>query len=125
MELELMYMSKKPKLRRGALPWERDDFAKALEKWEEEQAGRNSQRVEYGAKFDGHEIKIVRGSRGRHERFEFFYGGAVLPDGSGHGHVICNDGETINYWRMPVSEGGKEAINDDWTSSEQLSAHMF
>lgn len=36
-------------------------------------------------KFEGGEIKVVTGATGRRERFEFFYGGSVFPDGNGHG----------------------------------------
>jgi hypothetical protein len=75
-------------------------------------------------KFEGKVIKVVFGATGRRERFEFYYGGAMHPDGPGHGHVVCNDGETINYWRKPGHEGGQVVI-DDGLSSEKLADHMF
>lgn len=77
-----------------------------------------------GERFEGMPIKIVRGARGRKERFEFFYGGLMTPDGIGHGHVVCNEGEAINYWRKPSHEGGQVMIDDNF-SSEQLASHMF
>jgi hypothetical protein len=51
--------------------------------------------------FDGYEIKVIRGATGRKNRFEFYYGGEGAPDGPGHGHVVSNDGMSINYWREP------------------------
>lgn len=78
----------------------------------------------FGDRFEGKEIKVVTGATGRRERFEFYYGGLFTPDGVGHGHVVCNDGETINFWRKPNHEGGETVIDDSW-SSEKLANHMF
>jgi hypothetical protein len=78
----------------------------------------------FGDRFEGKEIKIVTGAKGRNERFEFYYGGALFADGIGHGHVVCNDGETINFWRKPAHEGGQTVIDDAW-SSEKLDDHLF
>lgn len=75
-------------------------------------------------KFEGKDIKVVVGSTGRRERLEFYYGGWMYPDGPGHGHVVCNDGETINYWRLPSHEGGRTLI-DDRMSTEKFASHMF
>lgn len=76
----------------------------------------------FGPTFDGQEIKVVYGATGRRDRFEFFYGGAFMPDGSGHGHVVSNDGENIHYWRLPASEGGRVVIDDSF-SFEKLQSH--
>jgi hypothetical protein len=78
----------------------------------------------FGDKFEGKEIKVITGAKGIRGRFEFFYGGAMHADGPGHGHVVCNDGETINYWRKPNHEGGQVIIDDNW-STEKLARHMF
>ena len=75
-------------------------------------------------RFEGKEIKVITGATGRSGRFEFFYGGIMSADGPGHGHVVCNDGESINFWRKPSSEGGQTVIDDN-RSSERLSGHMF
>lgn len=75
-------------------------------------------------RFEGKAIKVVVGATGRKDRLEFYYGGASYPDGPGHGHVVCNDGETINFWRKPVHEGGQIVIDDKW-STERLMNHMF
>lgn len=72
--------------------------------------------------FDGHPIKVVCGNTGRRDRFEFYYGGVGYPDGYGHGHVVSNDGVSIHYWRLPVSEGGSIVIDDSF-SFEQLASH--
>jgi len=77
-----------------------------------------------GSSFEGKPIKVRVGATGRKGRFEFLYGGAGKPDGTGHGHVVCNDGETINYWKKPASEGGRVVIDDRW-STEQLARHMW
>lgn len=77
-----------------------------------------------GDKFEGKEIKVVTRTKGRRERFEFYYGGSLYADGPGHGHVVCNDGETINYWRKPTHEGGETIIDDAW-STKKLADHMF
>lgn len=69
-------------------------------------------------------IKVIYGATGRKDRFEFYYGGAGTPDGPGHGHVVCNDGETINFWRLSAEEGGRIVIDDRW-STEKLAKHMF
>lgn len=73
-----------------------------------------------GGRFEGKEIKVIQGAYGRPGRFEFFYGGTAYADGPGHGHVICNDGETISFWRLPVSEGvgrngkGRVVVDDKY-----------
>lgn len=72
--------------------------------------------------FDGQPIKVRVGATGRRERLEFFYGGLFVPDGDGHGHVVSNDGVSINYWRLPDSEGGRVVV-DDYFSSERLQDH--
>ncbi|KTS65287.1 hypothetical protein NS206_04920 [Microbacterium testaceum] len=72
--------------------------------------------------FEGQEIKVVYGATGRRDRFEFFYGGFLSPDGPGHGHVVSNDGENIHFWRLPSSEGGRVVI-DDTFSFERLNSH--
>lgn len=76
------------------------------------------------ASFEGKPIKVVTGATGRKERFEFYYGGEGRPDGPGHGHVVCNEGDCINFWRLPASEGGRIVI-DDRRSTAQLVRHMF
>lgn len=77
-----------------------------------------------GDYFEGDQIKVITGATGRRERLEFYYGGLGAPDGLGHGHVVCNNGETINFWRESASEGGRVVI-DDRMSTEQLSEHLF
>ena len=63
---------------------------------------------------------MVYGATGLSSRFEFYYGGLfVVPDGRGHGHVVRNDGETINFWRLPDSEGGR-IIVDNGIGSDYL-----
>lgn len=69
---------------------------------------------------DGYPIKVIRGSTGRRDRFEFFYGGIGKPDGPGHGHVVSNDGINIHFWREPNS--ATPIIDDRW-SAEQLKKH--
>lgn len=73
-------------------------------------------------RFDGQDIKVIYGATGRRDRFEFYYGGFLSPDGVGHGHVVSNDGLNINFWRLPDSEGGRIVIDDRW-STEQLRDH--
>jgi hypothetical protein len=70
--------------------------------------------------FDGYVIKIVFGATGRRDRFEFFYGGAEKPDGTGHGHVVSNDGVNIHYWREP--NRSSPIIDDRW-STEKLNKY--
>ena len=72
--------------------------------------------------FEGYPIKVVYGNTGRKDRFEFYYGGFLEPDGFGHGHVVSNDGENIHYWRLPDDEGGYVKI-DELFSFEKLSSH--
>jgi len=72
--------------------------------------------------FNGYPIKVVYGNTGRNDRFEFYYGGFLEPDGFGHGHVVSNDGENIHYWRLPDDEGGYVKI-DELFSFEKLSSH--
>ena len=90
----------------------------------EYESGGSAVRHSTGDKFEGKTIKVVRGNTNRAERLEFFYGGATYADGPGHGHVICNDGVNIIYWRKPAHEGGRVVI-DDLMSQERLSGHMF
>lgn len=82
-----------------------------------------------GNRFKGYSIKVIYGATGRKDRFEFYYGGVdndgnEKPDGKGHGHVVCNDGENIIFWRLCSEEGGRVVIDDRW-SAEKLSKYMF
>ena len=56
-----------------------------------------------------------------------YYGGMLMPDGYGHGHVkarICHYGTVaIVYWRRPDSEGGKVVVNNP-NSVEPLSLYF-
>lgn len=99
---------------------ERDNIARA--RAQSRQSSRNTSSV--AGRFEGKEIKVVTGATGLLTRFEFYYGGVLSADGPGHGHVVSKNGEAINYWRKPASEGGQVIIDDNW-SNEQLSKHMF
>lgn len=79
--------------------------------------------VESGT-FDGKDARIERGQTGRADRIDVFYGGLTEPKGSGHGHVVSNDGVYINFWRLPESEGGAIVLNDQYGSTKRLSEHM-
>lgn len=80
-------------------------------------AEKHTPRQECDGYFDGYPIKAIRGSTGRRDRFEFFYGGTEKPDGTGHGHVVSNDGVNIHYWREPNCSS---PTIDDRLSTEKL-----
>jgi len=108
---------------------ERDGIARARQREgiarARSQSGQSSRSTPSGGgRFEGKEIKVVMGATGLHTRFEFYYGGIMSADGPGHGHVVCKNGEAINFWRKPAMEGGQIVIDDNM-SSEQLSKHMF
>ena len=82
--------------------------------------------VEFEGKFQGWPVIIRYGGEGIVERFEFFYGGIGRPNGPGHGHVVCNDGETIHYWRKPLGEGrGRRVVIDNERSCERLVDYWY
>ena len=57
--------------------------------------------------FDGYDASISgRDSGGS----DIYYGGAGSADGDGHGHVVVNDADSVNYWREPGADSA--SIND-------------
>lgn len=58
---------------------------------------------------DGLPAKIVRADG----MVDIYYGGALAPDGHGHGHVKKEErfGANILYWRLPACEGGRVIVN--------------
>lgn len=54
-----------------------------------------------GPSYDGEPAVVTEGNTGRSARLDMYYGGQGSPDGEGHGHVVSNDGENVNYWREP------------------------
>lgn len=77
------------------------------------------------ATFDGQEAKVVRNPG----EIQVFYGGFLMPDGDGHGHVRATGGplgENIVYWRLPASEGGQVIVSNSWDTKygNDLSNHL-
>lgn len=77
------------------------------------------------ATFDGKDAKVERSGG----TINVFYGGFLVPDGTGHGHVKATGGpmgENIVYWRLPDDEGGQVIVSNSWDTQygNDLSDHL-
>jgi len=77
------------------------------------------------ATFDGKEAKVERSAG----TIDVYYGGFIVPDGDGHGHVKATGGalgENIVFWRLPESEGGQVVVSNSWDTmyGNDLSTHL-
>jgi len=63
------------------------------------------------ASFQGQPATVDQGNTGRKDRMDIYYGGAGTPGGPGHGHVVVNDGENVELWRLPGQDKGEEFMD--------------
>ncbi|WP_367133234.1 hypothetical protein [Saccharothrix sp. HUAS TT1] len=72
---------------------------------------RNLGNEEFGANgtFEGHHALIESGyTTDGQAKVDIYYGGRGGPLGKGHGHLVkLRDGDSVVYWRLPQSEGGR------------------